>query len=407
MRVSSAELEEYGLKEGDLLVNRVNSRELVGKAAFIPPSLEPSVFESKNIRVRLDESKALPKFINYQLLAGSRRHFAGNAQQVVGMASISQRQLADFPIVLADLEEQRRIVAEIEKQFSRLDQALAHLARARTNLERCEAAVLGAADQGRLAVKNQATVKVSGTKLLEEIRTLRKQRWRDLFGSMETRKYKEPRAATITVPITIPARWAVASLEELTPADRPCAYGVLQPGGEVSEGVRLVRVGDISEGRVHMSGLKRINPSIAARYPRTALKGGELLITLVGSIGRAAIVPEELHGANVARAVAVIPLTDSVDQRWISIWLQSPAVRAHLEGAAHEVARKTLNLEDVRRMPVALPPLQEQREIVEATEVQLSRVRHALSDIDAEETKGTRLRASVLNSAFQLASSFR
>lgn len=90
MRVSESEFEEYSLREGDLLVNRVNSRELVGKTAFIPASMEPSVFESKNIRVRLDQTKALPKFINYQLFARGRHFFASNAQQVVGMASISQ-----------------------------------------------------------------------------------------------------------------------------------------------------------------------------------------------------------------------------------------------------------------------------------------------------------------------------
>mgnify|MGYP000904893822 FL=1 len=80
MRVSDAEREDYGLREGDLLVNRVNSRELVGKTAVIPFGLEPSVFESKNIRLRLKADKARAKFINYQLLAGGRKHFAGNAQ---------------------------------------------------------------------------------------------------------------------------------------------------------------------------------------------------------------------------------------------------------------------------------------------------------------------------------------
>src|SRR6266508_2995260 len=58
MRISSEELQEYGLREGDLLVNRVNSRELVGKTAVIPRGLEPSVFESKNIRLRVDQNKA-------------------------------------------------------------------------------------------------------------------------------------------------------------------------------------------------------------------------------------------------------------------------------------------------------------------------------------------------------------
>lgn len=75
MRVSSKEVDEYGLREGDLLVNRVNSRELVGKTACVPPSLEPSIFESKNIRVRLDGSRVLPKFVNYQMLLGGCQEF--------------------------------------------------------------------------------------------------------------------------------------------------------------------------------------------------------------------------------------------------------------------------------------------------------------------------------------------
>lgn len=128
MRVSTEELEDYGLREGDLLVNRVNSRELVGKTACMPAALEPSVFESKNIRVRVDRAKALPKFISYQLLAGGRRHFEGNAQQVVvGMASISQGQIADFPIVLTDIGEQREMVAEVDRLLSIANEAEAEV----------------------------------------------------------------------------------------------------------------------------------------------------------------------------------------------------------------------------------------------------------------------------------------
>ena len=142
MRITAKEQDEYGLSDGDLLVNRVNSRELVGKAACVSGSMEPSVFESKNIRVRLRRDVAEPKFINYQLLARGRQHFSGNAQQVVGMASISQGQIASFPIVLGTLTAQRRAVAEIEKQFSRLDEAVANLRRVKANLRRYERATI-------------------------------------------------------------------------------------------------------------------------------------------------------------------------------------------------------------------------------------------------------------------------
>ncbi|MCU0776476.1 MAG: hypothetical protein MUF86_02280 [Akkermansiaceae bacterium] len=61
MRLTNSELDDYGLLPGDLLVNRVNSRELVGKTAPIPDALGPCVFESKNIRVRLDRHRVDPK----------------------------------------------------------------------------------------------------------------------------------------------------------------------------------------------------------------------------------------------------------------------------------------------------------------------------------------------------------
>ncbi len=118
MRLSTKEVREYGLLPGDLLVNRVNSRELVGKAAVIPPALEKCVFESKNIRVRLKTSIADPRFANYALASAGSGYFNRNAQQVVGMASISQPQVARFPLFLPPLDEQKRIVAEVERRLS-------------------------------------------------------------------------------------------------------------------------------------------------------------------------------------------------------------------------------------------------------------------------------------------------
>lgn len=136
MRLSEKEIREYELLPGDLLVNRVNSRELVGKTAVIPTGLERCVFESKNIRVRVRRDLVDPRFVSFALLSLGRSHFDRNAQQVVGMASISQPQVASFKLPLPPLTEQRRIVAEIEKQFTRLDAGVAALRRTQANLKR-------------------------------------------------------------------------------------------------------------------------------------------------------------------------------------------------------------------------------------------------------------------------------
>lgn len=118
MKLSKADVEEYRLSPGDLLVNRVNSRELVGKAAPIPEGLETCVFESKNIRVRLKRDIADPKFVGFAMSIYGQKHFNRNAQQVVGMASISQPQVAALEIPLPPLTEQTRLVPEVERKLS-------------------------------------------------------------------------------------------------------------------------------------------------------------------------------------------------------------------------------------------------------------------------------------------------
>ena len=134
MDLSKKEFELYQLLPGDLLVNRVNSREIVGKAAMIPKGLEPCVFESKNIRLRLRIELVEPKFAAFKLLLDGSRQFANNAQRVVGMASISQPQLGSFPISPPPINEQKRLGAKIETLFSELDAGEESLRRARRQL---------------------------------------------------------------------------------------------------------------------------------------------------------------------------------------------------------------------------------------------------------------------------------
>lgn len=152
MKLSAQEVEDYQLLPGDLLVNRVNSRELVGKAAVIPSEIEKCVFESKNIRVRLLRQAILPEIANYQLLMAGADYFGHNAQQVVGMASISQPQIASFSLFLPPIAEQRRIVAKLEMLLGKVDACQQRLEKVPVILKRFRQAVLAAACAGELTV---------------------------------------------------------------------------------------------------------------------------------------------------------------------------------------------------------------------------------------------------------------
>lgn len=172
----------------------------------------------------------------------------------------------------------------------------------------------------------------------------------------------------------LPTKWSVMSLESVVQDRSGLCYGVVQPGDHRADGVPLIRVTDIIEdSSVKLDGLKRIAPEVDAQYSRSRLQGGELLVSLVGTIGRCAIAPKEARGMNIARAVAKVPLGPSVDPHFACVFLNSPIAQRQLQGEARESARKTLNIEQLRQILIPLPSLQEQHEIASIfTELELT-----------------------------------
>lgn len=150
MDLTPDEIKEYELRPGDILVNRVNSRELVGKAAVMPLGLERCVYESKNIRLRLYGDYVLSKLVAFWFRVYAQDYFDRNAQQTVGMASINQDQLGSMPFPTAPLPEQRQIVAEIERLLSIADKVEAIVDQGLAQSDRLRQSILKRAFEGKL-----------------------------------------------------------------------------------------------------------------------------------------------------------------------------------------------------------------------------------------------------------------
>jgi len=157
--------------------------------------------------------------------------------------------------------------------------------------------------------------------------------------------------------------WETVPLDSLVERGRGISYGIVQPGAPVADGVPIVRVSDVRDGRVAVSAPLRVAPAIEAAYARTRLTGGELLLTLVGTVGEAAVVPASLAGWNTARAVAVIPVRKDVGAYWIKLALAAPGVREIIDSRLNTTVQATLNLADVARLPIVLPPVHERETI--------------------------------------------
>lgn len=158
-------------------------------------------------------------------------------------------------------------------------------------------------------------------------------------------------------------KWTKRRLGELV-VNGDLSYGIVQPGSDVSGGVPIVRVKDLRDGHVDRRGVLRVEPSISDRHRRTVLEGGELLLSIVGTVGESAVVPTDMAGWNVARAIAVIRPV-GVSAQWIQLCMQSVGIRQDITAMLNTTVQATLNLADLKQLSIPVPPQAEREAIVE------------------------------------------
>lgn len=153
----------------------------------------------------------------------------------------------------------------------------------------------------------------------------------------------------------IPRDWDCKRLSECT-TDGNISYGIVQPGQHVENGVPVIRVNNFNNSQLSTDDVLKVSDEIESKYKRTRLFGGEVLLTLVGTTGQSAVVPKSLNGWNIARAIAVIRPLPEIGANWINICLQTKETHQFLDERANTTVQKTLNLADVREIPIPIPP---------------------------------------------------
>ena len=161
----------------------------------------------------------------------------------------------------------------------------------------------------------------------------------------------------------IPAHWEVKRLWHLTPTARRIMYGIVLPGPNVDDGVPIVKGGDVAADRLRLDRLNRTTREIESAYVRSRLRGGDLVYAIRGSIGEVAIVPDELEGANLTQDAARISYTAATHGPWLLHALKSTAVFAQLEAGALGATIRGINIRDLKRATLVVPPLAEQHAI--------------------------------------------
>jgi type I restriction enzyme S subunit len=132
LRLSKNEMGKLLLKDGDILFNRTNSKELVGKCAVFHAQGEYA-FASYLIRIRADSSKANPDFLAYVVNSPiGRQQINALSRQIIGQANVNSVELRGLQIPLPPLAMQKQIIERVatgREEIAREREAADRLAR--------------------------------------------------------------------------------------------------------------------------------------------------------------------------------------------------------------------------------------------------------------------------------------
>lgn len=126
----------------------------------------------------------------------------------------------------------------------------------------------------------------------------------------------------------------------------------------------MLRGGDIKEGQI-TGNLPLVSQEIHIQYKRTTLQKNDIVIALVGYPGEAAIIPENLIGANISRAVGLLRLNEKLDPRFLVLYLNSPQGRATVLKPSAGSAQIVVNLRALNNLQLVLPGIPEQQKIAD------------------------------------------
>ncbi|WP_375762632.1 restriction endonuclease subunit S [Bradyrhizobium sp. B025] len=342
MRMTAEEQESYSIEDGDVIVCEGGEP---GRAAVWRSGPTKLKFQKALHRARTFDA------VSPEWLAFYMRHIAtnGELQSRFTGTTIKHLPLAamrEVPMPLPPIHEQRRLVSKIDSLSAKSRRARGHL---------------------------------------DHIHRL-------------VEKYKE----SVLDKVFVSAKGTTLELSKVVLPEAPIRYGVIQPGTIKDVGVPLIRVCDLQDGGVAWSDLRRISPEIDANYADARVQAGDILVSVVGTIGRVALVTEPREPTNIARAVArVRPNPRTVLPEWLAWRLQSRDCQNFFQLEAREVARKTLNIAQLKITQIDIPPLTEQAAAVEVATRAFAWIDRLASEATSARKLIGHLDQAVLGKAFR------
>ena len=327
---------------------------------------------------------------------------------------VAFEKLGKFHILLPPRAEQTRIVAKLEELLSDLDAGVAELKAAQRKLTQYRQSLLKAAVEGALTAewrdKNQP--KETGAQLLDRILKQRRARWeaKQLTKFKEQgkappkdwqAKYSEPVKPDTTDLPSLPQGWVWASLDMLSEIQGGIQK---QPSrAPIKNKYPFLRVANVARGLLKLDEIHEIE-LFDGELERLVLERGDVLIVegngSLTEIGRCALwdgsIENAVHQNHLIRARPIITRSE-----FIEAWLNSlRGIEKMTRLAATTSGLYTLSVGKISKIPVPLPPLDEQKAIVDLLELALEKTNRQEDSLLVSLKQSAAQRKNILKAAF-------
>lgn len=301
----------FSLERGDVLFNATNSPELVGKTALFLGADEPVVFSNHFLRLRTDKRRLVPSYLaRWMQYQHGRGVFGAMAQQWVNQAAVRPERLLSLVMPLPPVADQQRI-----------------------------ASTLDAADGLRA-------------------------RRRDGFHTLD--RLRDAIFASMTASSSWPLVRVADLVENATGGIRTGPFGSQLLHSEfVDAGVAVLGIDNAVANEFRGGAARYISEEKYRDLVRYTVHPGDVLITIMGTCGRVAIVPDDIGVAINTKHLCCISLDQSrcLPSFLHAYFLRHPIARQYLMSRAKGAIMAGLNMGIIKELPVSLPPMEIQQAI--------------------------------------------
>jgi type I restriction enzyme, S subunit len=336
IQVTEDEYQQYQLRDNDILFNRVSKKaEGVGKAVVVDSLQEPAVYESNMIRIRVKQQKVDSKFLIYYFSSEKSRKELLSKANISNQASINQNAIKTLKIPLPPIEEQKRIAAILDKADA---------------------------------------IRRSRKKAIALIEELLRSLFLDMFGD----------------PVTNPKGWRTGTILDVVGDPKTgvrCGpFGTqLKVHEIVSEGIPLYGIENVKGGKFISATSKYLTKSKARDLSAFDVKTDDVLVTRMGTIGHACVIPRGIEDARIScHLFRIRSNPDKCLPGFLAATITRSGTFMHqLQKLSHGAIMSGLKTGDLKEVRFLIPPIELQQEylrLVKQTEQSIYNQNQALEE---------------------------